>query len=1132
MRRKLNQEARASTNTGKVLKFFPNCCTNFSPRSIIYVQKMKSKLDEITTKLRDLVDQRNDLGLNVNVERSFISERRLEQTSLVDESKIMGREGDKEALMMKLLGNEESDENVSIVSIVGMGGIGKTTLAKVLYNEDKVKDHFELRAWVCVSEELDVFNISKAIFQAVTGKNEAFANLDLLHVALKEELSKKRFLLVLDDVWNEDDSKWELLQSPLLVGAPGSRVIVTTRSTRVASVMDSKETYPLDVLSNEDALSLFALHAVGEKNFDKHPTLKLIGEGIVKKCGKLPLALKTLGRVVKGNRDGDEWEKLLKSKIWDIEDGSEILPALRLSYYHLPPHLKLLFAYCSLIPKDYVLDKNELVLLWMAEGFLSQSKSMENLGHRYFEELLSRSFFQHSTNDELLYTMHDLINDLATSVAGEFFCKLDGEMNMSDMNEKFEKFRHFSLTGLGCESYGKLKELQRAKRLRTFLPLSDSCIDSVLVGSLHELQFLRVLRISGLEFTEVPQSIGSLKHLRYLNYSNTGITCLPEQVSDLCNLQSLLVHNCHRLSSLPESFAKLRNLRHLDISDTPKVNKMPLGIGGLTSLQTLSKVIVERTNRFKISELKGLSDLQGQLCIMGLDKVINPMQAKDANLHQKNGINILEMKWSHVFNDSRNEMIEFEVLEELRPPPKLKNLKILNYKGTRFPSWVGDPSFDRLTELKLCGCRSTHLPTLGHLPSLKKLVVEGMKEVKTVGFEFVAPTNVFRGIAFPSLEVLKFDDMQGWQRWSIDSGNNHGSARSFPCLHKISIKCCPELAEVLIGSIPSLRVLHIRKCSKEVFKSIVGLSSSLVKLKMLDVKGLTQLHGEDLIHLGALEHLFIKNCDELRYLWERESEACKSLVSLQKLEVWNCEKLVSSAEKEVDFGISMESLKQVMFSYCGTLESYNCPNSVVRLDISFCDSFKSLTFSMVQDHPSSHSEKVSGFHPMSHLTSLQIRFCKNLKSFSHEHFQNLTFLEEMWIYHCPSMDYSFPCGVWPPNLTKLRIGCLNKPMLEWGPQNFTTSLIQLHLYGENSGVVSFAVADDVGNTTTPSSSSSFLLPPSLVSLELNDFTDVGSFSDVLQHLSCLKSLDIVSCPKIRDLKTTSEPSRLTIKVWG
>ncbi|CAH1440658.1 unnamed protein product [Lactuca virosa] len=925
LRRSLNQEA---------LAIIPNCCTTFTPGNIMYGRKMRSELDEITAKLHDLVDRKDDLGLNVSVERSNITERRLEQTSLVDESKIMGREGDKEALLKKLLGNEESDENVSIVSIVGMGGIGKTTLAKVLYNEEKVKDHFELRAWVCASEELDVFNISKAIFEAVGGDAKRLSNLDLLHVALKEKLLKKRFLLVLDDVWNEDHNKWELLQSPLLVGAPGSRVLVTTRSTKVASVMDSEEAFDLEVLSNEDALSLFAKHALGEKNFHKHPTLKLLGEGIVKKCGRLPLALKTLGRVLKGNRNADEWEKLLNTEIWNINDGSEILPALRLSYYHLPSHLKLLFAYCSLFPKDYEFQKNDLILLWMAEGFLSQSddnKSMESLGSQYFEELKLRSFFQQSTHDQLGYTMHDLVNDLATSVAGELFYRSDG-MNISKRNENFEKFRYFSLVAPKWKSYIKLKELQRAKRLRTFLPSSSSQIDSVVVKSLHELQFLRVLRLSGPGITQVPQSIGSLKHLRYLNFSFTDIRCLPEQVSDLYNLQSLLVRGCRELSDLPKSFAKLINLRHLDIDDTPNLNKMPLGIGGLTNLQTLSKVIIEEANGFKITDLKGLSDLQGELSIIGLDKLIDPIQAKDANLDQKKGLEVLEMRWSNVFDDSRNEMIEYEVLKELRPHLKLKVLKISNNKGTQFPSWVGDPSFDQLTELMLRGCKSTHLPTLGNLRSLKKLVISSCHLITSLAFSIV---------------------------------QEHPSSLS---------------------------------------KKIVSDS----------------------------------DCDNIP------------------------------------------------------------PKPIQANDFRFL--------------------------PMPRLISLQISYCKNLKSFP---FQSLTSLEKLLILECPSMEYSFPCGMWPPNLRSLTIGGLNKPMSEWGPQNFPTSLVELHLYGKNSGVTSFAVAAD---TTTPSSSSSFLLPPSLVSLRLDYFMDVESFSEVLRHLPCLNKLDIHSCPKIRDLKTTSGRSKLMISM--
>ncbi|KAK1428584.1 hypothetical protein QVD17_17422 [Tagetes erecta] len=351
MCRKLKQEC----NSSKLLSInSASCCTVFNLCTIKYDSKMSFKLDEITTKLNGLVEEKNILGLVNNVERSNGKSGRLEETSLVDLSRIVGRDGDKEVLLGKLLGRESRDENVSIVSIVGLGGIGKTTLAQVLYNDKEVRDHFKLMSWVCVSDEFDVFNISKAIFKDVGGEDKKFETLNQLQLTLTEKLANKRFLLVLDDVWNENYDEWELLQRPFVVGAPGSKVIVTTRKTMVASVMDSVQTYHLELLSNEKALSLLAQHALGKQNFDAHPTLKSHGEGIVKKCGGLPLALRALGRVLRTKSSNDEWNELLNSDVWNLENESKILPALRLSYYDLPPHLKQMFAYCCLFPKDYV----------------------------------------------------------------------------------------------------------------------------------------------------------------------------------------------------------------------------------------------------------------------------------------------------------------------------------------------------------------------------------------------------------------------------------------------------------------------------------------------------------------------------------------------------------------------------------------------------------------------------------------------------------------------------------------------------------------------------------------------------------------------------------------------------------
>ncbi|KAF5771939.1 putative P-loop containing nucleoside triphosphate hydrolase [Helianthus annuus] len=411
------------------------------------VQLWLNKLQHLAYEIDDVLDD-----LATKAIRSQLSKE-----SSATTSKRTSREGDKESLLGKLLDNESSSsKNVNVVSIVGLGGIGKTTLAQLLCNDKKVKDNFELMAWVCISDDFDIFNISKGILQAVAGGNQDFANLNLLQVALAENLSRKRFLLVLDDVWNENYHEWELLQRPFNVGAPGSKILVTTRKTMVASMMDSIQTYPLQLLSNEDALSLFAQHASGKQNFDVNGILKSHGDDIVKKCGRLPLALRILGRLFRDKSNDDEWEALLNSEIWHLDNGSEILPALKLSYYDLSPHLKQLFAYCCLFPKDYMFEKDELILLWMAEGLLYRpnvKKSMESFGWDCFKELVSRSFLQHSNNDKSLYTMHDLMNDLAKIVAGEFFFMLHDKMDVDNKIEALEKSHHVSFIREEYEVY-------------------------------------------------------------------------------------------------------------------------------------------------------------------------------------------------------------------------------------------------------------------------------------------------------------------------------------------------------------------------------------------------------------------------------------------------------------------------------------------------------------------------------------------------------------------------------------------------------------------------------------------------------------------------------------------------------
>ncbi|KAJ0483703.1 putative P-loop containing nucleoside triphosphate hydrolase [Helianthus annuus] len=199
--------------------------------------------------------------------------------------------------MNKLLGDDgSSKENFSVLPIVGIGGVGKTTLARVLYNDPHVKGHFKLKAWVCVSDDFDIFKISKIIFQVVSGERKEFEDLNQLQMDLIKQLQDKGFLLVLDDVWHENDDDWEKLVHPFYSCAHGSRIIMTTHKEELLKKLGFNHLDALKTLSHEDALSLFALHALGVQNFDSHKTLKPLGEAIVKKCAGLPLDLKAIRR--------------------------------------------------------------------------------------------------------------------------------------------------------------------------------------------------------------------------------------------------------------------------------------------------------------------------------------------------------------------------------------------------------------------------------------------------------------------------------------------------------------------------------------------------------------------------------------------------------------------------------------------------------------------------------------------------------------------------------------------------------------------------------------------------------------------------------------------------------------------
>ncbi|PWA37106.1 NBS-LRR resistance-like protein [Artemisia annua] len=1149
-------ESEALTN--KVRKLIPSCCTSFP-----FNTRMISKLDNITTKLQELVAQKNDLGLSVKTEQFIRNKNRSYQTSVGNLKGIVGREGDKKVLLDKLLGDDQCNENFSIVPIVGMGGMGKTTLARLLYDDKKVKDHFELKAWVCVSEDFDSFKISEEIFQSVSGESKKFKNLNLLQEALRDQLVGKRFLLVLDDVWSDKIEDWETLVGPFYAGAPGSKIIITTRKKELLRQLGHDHPYDLRKLSHNDALALFAQHALGEANFDSHLTLREHGEGIVKKCDGLPLALRALGCLLRTKIDEEEWKEVLNDEIWRLQDGGDIVPALRLSYQELSACVKQLFAYCSLLPKDCVFEKEDLILLWMAEGFLRQSntsKSMERLGEEYFEELLSRSFFQAVPGDESLFVMHDLINDLATYVAGDFFARLDIDMEKDFGKDAPKQYRHMSVIRERYISYKKFKAFERAKSLRTLLVVPVLVRDSsdyfflsskVMVDLIPELPYLRVLCLSHLQIDEVPESVGKLKHLRYLNLSRTEITHLPEDVCNLFNLQTLIVFGCSKLTKLPDSFLKLKNLRHFDIRGTSLLKKMPLGIGELKNLH-LSKIIIGGDSNFAITGLKNLKNFHRKVSIHGLDKVQNAPQAQELNFSQK-GFSALMVEWSDVFDGSRNETLEKEVLDALKPRNEyLKDLDVVSYGGIDFPNWIGDPSFLWLTSVSITSCKKClNLPSLGQLSSLKKLLIKDLDKVKVVG-----PQLLGTGPAFPSLEFLSFEGMPLWEEWSSSSDVIGGV---FPCLQELTLDNCPNLAKVSLEALRSLRILKIKNCGGSVLRSLIRVAPSVTKLNIDGISGLTDGVWRDVMgSLRAVEEVKIEKCHEIKYLWESEAEASKVFVNLRKLKLRICEELVSLGEKEEENDNSgcnhLTSLKIVS---CKNLERFSCPDNIESLTIDTCDSIKCVSFptggcqklkSLMIVFCNQLSEKelekvlpitstsmlesvgislwpnlksVNELTKFIRLTDLLIINCPSIESFPADVLPTFTSLKRLIIMGCENMDVA-SFGLWPPNLGFLQIGGLKKPISQCGTQTFPTSLVDLTLLGGTGE------EDDV---IISASQLSHMLPSSLTNLNLWEFKKLESVSKGLQHLTSLQHLHISNCPKMKDLPETLLPSLLSLEIW-
>ncbi|KAG6783367.1 hypothetical protein POTOM_012814 [Populus tomentosa] len=296
--------------------------------------EMQPELEKILQILQDLLQQKDSLHLTESVGRiPLLPSQKIPTTALVDESHVFGREDDRENIMALLLPDDAEERQLDVVPIVGMGGVGKTTLAQLVYREIELLEDrngtklFDLKAWVYVSEEFNILKVTRDILKQV------------------------------DDVWSEDQAAWDFLLKPFMSVRKGSKILVTTRSENVASVKSTFPSHRLQSLSNDECWLVLKKVAFDGGNFSAYTGLEEFGTEIAKKCSGLPLAAKTLGGLLRSKRKGEEWRNILESNLWN-SPNDKVLSALQLSYHCLPSYLKQCFSYCAIFPEGYEFNKN------------------------------------------------------------------------------------------------------------------------------------------------------------------------------------------------------------------------------------------------------------------------------------------------------------------------------------------------------------------------------------------------------------------------------------------------------------------------------------------------------------------------------------------------------------------------------------------------------------------------------------------------------------------------------------------------------------------------------------------------------------------------------------------------------
>lgn len=805
-----------------------------------------------------------------------------------DKHEIIGRAADKHKIMELILSHDPNNNRFTIVCITGADGLGKTTLASVVYCDETMCRSFETRAWLCLSEVCGYEELLRSVVASLTGVSCVLIEQDDLKEVLKEELMGKKFLLVLDNLCENNVEVCRRLLPLLSMGDKGSVVMVTTSSNMVSGHLGTAHAYKLKPLMHDCFLIL------AKPNFVDYSPLESIISEIPSGYSGFPMLAKAIRGMLYSAFTQKWLDDALGSKLTEIlsKPDNHLHRLLYLSYIHLRPNRKRCFLYCSIFPRDYTYSKEKLLRLWMSQGFIipeieKHENDKKDNCEDAFNELLDRSFFDYLPSSEVKeqkYVMHELSSHLARSASGnKFFRAHDHELHCIPKD-----VHHLSIIPKQCDSEIYLSSFTEFRDLSTFLIVYNSQTEST-YSQLHvmdgkalyeffcKVRCLKTLDLSHTDIKELPESIGYISSLCFLGLNNTNIRRLPNSVCNLFKLQTLELQNSTYLVELPNDTKNLTSLHHLDASKEHGAIYVPPGIGQLANLQTLTTFTVGGVSwNCKVSELAYLNSLKGYLHIHSLNNVENVEEARRAFLAAKK-LKKLSLEWCHSGEDveSNDRMsVAEKVLDALKPHYLLEELNIKGYYGLEFPSWIADYALSDLVSITLDNCYNCEkLPTLGVLPLLRCLFIQNLRGVRVISYEFCATVPVAHK-RFPKLEILKLREMYNLEYWfdALDG--------DFPSLRSLSIERCPKLnsipcfqsiSDMSIFScgklnLPCLQSLQTLKVGNLKQRKCLALPSELRSLHMLDVTCCDHLCSVDgLIRVQPLKHLKFQACPKLNF---------------------------------------------------------------------------------------------------------------------------------------------------------------------------------------------------------------------------------------------------------------------------